>query len=148
MKKLTHTTDAGKADMVDVSGKPQQERTAIASGHITLAKSTLELIRENKIKKGRCPYGLGNRRDPGREEDLRSDPLVPPADDLKDQCNGHHGCNGRLRREFREMHRPDRDRDGGADSSFHRAATVYDMCKAVDKGMVIDRISLISKEKK
>jgi cyclic pyranopterin phosphate synthase len=52
MKKLTHVSDEGKANMVDVSVKPVQIRTAMARGHITLAGETIILIEENKIKKG------------------------------------------------------------------------------------------------
>jgi molybdenum cofactor biosynthesis enzyme len=52
MKKLTHVSETGKANMVDVSNKPDQVRVAKATGHITLNPETLELIRENKIKKG------------------------------------------------------------------------------------------------
>ena len=50
--KLSHTDKSGKATMVDVSVKPDQERTAEATGHITLAKATIVLIRENRLKKG------------------------------------------------------------------------------------------------
>jgi cyclic pyranopterin phosphate synthase len=52
MKKLTHVSEEGKAKMVDVSGKPDQLRTAIAKGHIRLDAATVKLIRENKMKKG------------------------------------------------------------------------------------------------
>src|ERR1039457_6358637 len=52
MKKLTHVSGEGKANMVDVSNKPEQLRIAKASGHINLNPETIKLIEENKIKKG------------------------------------------------------------------------------------------------
>ena len=50
--KLSHVDNLGKANMVDVSAKPRQLRTANAVGHISLSNETLALIRENKMKKG------------------------------------------------------------------------------------------------
>ena len=52
MSKLSHTNDKGKANMVDVGGKPDQERMASAEGRIFLKKETLQLIKENQLKKG------------------------------------------------------------------------------------------------
>jgi len=52
MKKLSHIGDDNRPSMVDVSGKPQQKRTATARGFIKLQPETLELIGDNKIKKG------------------------------------------------------------------------------------------------
>ena len=52
MKKLSHINEAGKAEMVDVGGKPEQLRQAIASGFIKLSAETIELIQKNQIKKG------------------------------------------------------------------------------------------------
>ena len=52
MNELTHTDDQGKANMVDVGGKPDQQRMARASGMIYLQAETIRLIRENQMKKG------------------------------------------------------------------------------------------------
>ena len=52
MKKLTHIDEKGKAKMVDVSQKPDQEREAVAQGFIRLQPETVELIRQSQIKKG------------------------------------------------------------------------------------------------
>ncbi|TSA30018.1 MAG: cyclic pyranopterin monophosphate synthase MoaC, partial [Bacteroidetes bacterium] len=51
-QKLSHTDSTGKANMVDVSNKTTQIRTAKAKGHITLSPETTTLIRENQMKKG------------------------------------------------------------------------------------------------
>ncbi|MFT3895789.1 MAG: cyclic pyranopterin monophosphate synthase MoaC [Anaerolineales bacterium] len=50
--KLTHIDEQGHAKMVDVSDKPDTERTAIARGEIQMKKETLDLIRAGQIKKG------------------------------------------------------------------------------------------------
>ena len=52
MSELSHINKDGKANMVDVSAKPEQVRTAKASGFIELQKETIKLIQENLIKKG------------------------------------------------------------------------------------------------
>ena len=52
MKKLSHTDEEGKANMVDVGHKPDQIRTAKAEGKIKLQPGTVKLIRENQMKKG------------------------------------------------------------------------------------------------
>jgi len=49
---LTHTTDAGEAQMVDVGDKPDTARRAVASGHIELRPSTVEAIRDDEVGKG------------------------------------------------------------------------------------------------
>ena len=51
-KSLSHVDDQGKANMVDVSSKPLQWRTSRACGHITINREAIELIRENRMKKG------------------------------------------------------------------------------------------------
>ncbi|HAN78478.1 MAG TPA: cyclic pyranopterin monophosphate synthase MoaC, partial [Bacteroidales bacterium] len=52
MNQFSHIDDKGKANMVDVGNKPIQTRTAVAEGRILLSKETIELIKENSLKKG------------------------------------------------------------------------------------------------
>ena len=52
MSDLSHVDDTGRAKMVDVGHKPPQRRRAIASGEISLAPATVELVRDNQMKKG------------------------------------------------------------------------------------------------
>ena len=49
---LTHTDDEGTAEMVDVGGKPDSERRAVARGSIHLTPSTVDAVRDNDVKKG------------------------------------------------------------------------------------------------
>jgi cyclic pyranopterin monophosphate synthase len=148
MKKLSHTTEAGKADMVDISGKPMQERTAVALGHITLAKITRDLIAENKMKKGDV---LTIAEIAGIQGGKRTSDLIPLCHplmiskisvtvtlDATGVCvESFAKCTGQTGIEMEAL-----------TAVSIALLTVYDMCKAVDKGMVIDHVSLISKEKK
>ena len=52
MSKLTHTDEEGRASMVNVGAKPDQERIAKAKGRISLNPETVRLIRDNQVKKG------------------------------------------------------------------------------------------------
>lgn len=148
MKKLTHTDDKGKAKMVDVSQKPDQEREAIASGFIRLQPETVELIRQNQIKKGDV---LTVAEIAGIQGAKRAGELIPLCHPLQlwkieVKCtlveNGVQAecttlCIGKTGVEMEAL--------TGVQVAL---LTVYDMCKAVDKEMVIDDIRLISKTKK
>jgi len=147
MSKLTHTGSDGKAVMVDVTGKLMQVRTARATGHITLAKETIRLIRENLVKKGDV---LTVAEIAGIQGGKRTSELIPLCHPL-----------GITKMEVKAV----LDNTGVSVSSMARCTgqtgiemealtavsvallTVYDMCKAADKGMVIDSISLVSKTK-
>jgi cyclic pyranopterin monophosphate synthase len=147
MKKLTHVSETGKANMIDVGHKPVQLRTASAKGHISLAKETIELIRENKMKKGDV---LTIAEIAGIQGGKRTSELIPL-------------CHPLLITKIEVTARP--DNTGVTAESVAKCTgqtgiemealtavsvallTVYDMCKAVDKEMVIDEIRLIEKKK-
>ena len=65
--------------MVDVGAKPDTERLAIARGEVHLRPETVTLIRQGLMKKGDVLTVAQDRRDHGRQKDLRIDPAVPPA---------------------------------------------------------------------
>jgi cyclic pyranopterin monophosphate synthase len=144
---LTHTDDQGRASMVDVSAKPMQTREAVAQGFISLQSSTLDLIRQNGLKKGDV---LAVARIAGIQAAKQTQMLIPLC---------HQIPLSKVAVDF-EM------QDGGilitattktvaqtgvemeALTAVSLAAlTIYDMCKAVDKTMVISQIQLISKTK-
>ena len=54
MEDFSHVDDKGRARMVDVGAKPQQRRRAIARGQICLSAPTVELIRQNQVKRAMC----------------------------------------------------------------------------------------------
>lgn len=148
MKKLTHTDDKGKAKMVDVSQKPDQEREAKARGFIRLQPDTVELIRQNQIKKGDV---LTVAEIAGIQGAKRTGELIPLCHPLQlwkieVKCtlveNGVQAecttlCIGKTGVEMEAL--------TGVQVAL---LTVYDMCKAVDKEMVMEDVRLISKTKR
>ncbi len=147
MPKLSHTDSSGKANMVDVGHKPQQTRIAQASGKIFLQKETLKLIKENEIQKGDV---LTLAEVAGIQAAKQNSQLIPLCHSLlltkvEVKCTiGKDGvkaesmvkCIGQTGVEMEAL-----------TAVSVALLTVYDMCKAVDKVMVISDIKLLSKEK-
>ncbi len=145
--KLTHIDEKGKANMVDVAGKPQQTRTALAEGFIHLQAETVALIRENQMKKGDV---LTVSEIAGIQAAKKTSELIPLCHPimltkvsvkatLKE--NGVHvscmaKCIGQTGVEMEAL--------TGVQVGL---LTVYDMCKAVDKAMHIENVHLIEKIK-
>jgi cyclic pyranopterin monophosphate synthase len=147
MEKLTHTDSKGKAVMVDVGEKETQLRVAKATGHITLATETLSLIKDNLMKKGDV---LTVAQIAGISAAKQTSSLIPLChnivlDNVKvDVIPDISGvrvisevrCNGKTGVEMEAL-----------TAVSVALLTVYDMCKAVDKNMAIDNISLTEKIK-
>ena len=148
MKQLTHTDKQGKAVMVDVGDKEIQLRIAKASGHIALADDTLRLIEENLLRKGDV---LTVAQLAGICAAKQTSTLIPLChniviDDVKvDVSTDPTGitvksevrCTGKTGVEMEAL-----------TAVTVALLTVYDMCKAVDKKMIIDNISLTEKIKR
>jgi cyclic pyranopterin phosphate synthase len=145
--KLSHTNDKGKANMVDVGDKPMQHRTAIAKGRILLSEETVSLIRENELKKGDVLTVAEIAGIQAAKETSRLIPLCHPLQltkvEVKTQltetgvevfATAH--CLGQTGVEMEAL-----------TAVSVVLLTIYDMCKAVDKNMVISDISLIEKVK-
>ncbi|MEI6764346.1 MAG: cyclic pyranopterin monophosphate synthase MoaC [Bacteroidota bacterium] len=146
-KKFSHTDNKGKANMVDVGDKPPQKRIATASGFIMLASDTVKLIRDNEIKKGDV---LTVAEIAGIQAAKQTSSLIPLCHNLlltkvevscqleksgvraesSVQCIGQTGV---------EME--------ALTAVSVALLTIYDMCKAVDKKMVLSEITLKSKTK-
>jgi cyclic pyranopterin phosphate synthase len=147
MKNLTHTDKQGKAIMIDIGEKPVQTRIARAAGHISVAPATLDLIRENQLKKGDV---LTLAQVAGINAAKETFHLIPLChniilDSIKVQLSvGKNGvtavsevkCNGKTGVEMEAL-----------TAVSVALLTVYDMCKAVDKEMAIDKIELTEKVK-
>jgi cyclic pyranopterin monophosphate synthase len=147
MKKLSHVDAKGKANMVDVGHKPEQLRMATASGSIILAKETIRLIKENQLKKGDV---LTLAQVAGIQAAKQTASLIPLCHPLlitkvdvackltskgvtvqsKVHCVGQTGI---------EME--------ALTAACVALLTIYDMCKAVDKKMILGEISLLDKTK-
>ncbi len=147
MKKLTHTDKTGKAVMVDVGEKEVQLRIAKATGHIILAEETIGLIKDNLLKKGDVLTVAQLAGISGAKQTSGLIPLchnivldnvkVDVAIDSRGvRANSEVRCSGKTGVEMEAL-----------TAVSVALLTVYDMCKAVDKKMIIDSIVLTEKTK-
>jgi len=147
MSKLTHTDDKGRANMVDVSAKPQQLRIARAIGNICLLPETIELIKENQMKKGDV---LTVSEIAGIQAAKRTGELIPlchPLQLTKISVKASLTATGvQIESEVRCIGSTGVEMEALTAVSTS-LLTVYDMCKAVDKQMVIQGITLVEKTK-
>jgi len=146
-EKLSHINGEGKAKMVDVGNKPSQTRTAIAEGFIQLQKKTLQLIKDNQIKKGDV---LTVAEIAGIQAAKQSSQLIPLCHplmltkvavetEIKEKgvyVKGLAKCQGQTGVEMEAL-----------TAVNITLLTIYDMCKAVDKQMKMGDIQLIEKTK-
>lgn len=148
MKKLSHTSASGKAKMVDIGNKPDQERIAKASGFIKLQQATLELIRENQIKKGDVITLAEIAGIQAAKNTAQVIPLCHPLMLTKVEVT----CTFTEKGIKAESLIKTTGKTGVEMEALHAVSTalltIYDMCKAVDKEMEITTIQLIEKIKK
>ncbi|MEA2754479.1 MAG: cyclic pyranopterin monophosphate synthase [Aliidongia sp.] len=147
MTGLTHFDAEGKAAMVDVSGKPETDRVATAAGRITMQPETLALIRDHAVEKGdvlsvaRLAGIMGAKRTPDliplchplALSSVRVELKLAPEQDavlIEATCR----LVGRTGVEMEAL-----------TAVAVAALTVYDMCKAADRSMVIGEIRLTHK---
>src|SRR6266511_3681260 len=149
LKRLTHIDARGQASMVDVSVKPVLFREAMARGEIRLQKRTLELIESHEIAKGNV---LATARLAGILAAKKTGELVPLCHPLPiTHCDVDFEIpknRDRIRITASAKIAAQTGVEMEALTAVSIAAlTIYDMCKAVDKRMVIGRIRLLSKTK-
>ena len=135
--------------MVDVSGKPVQQRTAVARGEIRMAKETLKLIRRDKIAKGNV---LAAARIAGIQAAKCTGDLIPMCHPLPiSHCEVDFDLpksGDRIVITASAKVTAQTGVEMEALTAVNLAAlTIYDMCKAVDKKMRITNVKLISKTK-
>lgn len=148
MTKLTHFTANGEAHMVDVGEKSSTFREAIAEGYISMQANTLALIIEGGHKKGDV---LGIARIAGIMAAKKTADLIPlchplmlskvnidlsaDKETLRVYCRTTVACSGQTGVEMEAL-----------TATQIALLTIYDMCKAVDRGMVIDSVRLVEKK--
>jgi cyclic pyranopterin phosphate synthase len=145
MNKLTHLDEHGKARMVDVGGKPATARMAVASGRIRMAASALAAIREGEVPKGDV---LAAARIAGIMAAKKTGELIPLCHPLAlDAVTVDFAFeDGALRATARASLTGKTGVEMEAMTAVSIALlTIYDMAKAIDKGMIIDEIRLIEK---
>jgi cyclic pyranopterin phosphate synthase len=145
--KLTHLDSRGDARMVDVGGKPVSERTAVAQGAVRMSKAAFDLVASHGTEKGDV---LSVARLAGISAAKRTAELIPLCHplgldlvtvdaELDDRLPGVRICatakvTGRTGVEMEAL-----------TAAAVACLTVYDMVKAVDRGMVIEDVRLVSK---
>ena len=146
--RLTHLDQRGTARMVDVSGKAVQAREAVAAGTICLQPATLRLVQTNRIAKGEV---LNTARIAGIQAAKRTGELIPLCHPLALTHLEVQLKPGRGRIDITATARiaaPTGVEMEALTAVAVAALTIYDMCKAVDRTMVIGEIRLVSKTKK
>jgi cyclic pyranopterin phosphate synthase len=144
---LTHFDAAGQAHMVDVGGKAATARRAVTRGRIVMQAATLELIRRGDAKKGDV---LGIARIAGIQGSKRTAELIPLCHPIAltrvaiefaiDEeasaidCTATAECVGQTGVEMEAL-----------TAVSVALLTIYDMCKAADRGMRIENIRLLEK---
>jgi cyclic pyranopterin phosphate synthase len=147
VNELSHTDETGKARMVDVSHKPDQLRIAVASGFISLSPETVKLIRENQLKKGDVLTVAQIAGIQGGKKTSELIPLCHPLQITKIDVMTKLGDNGVSVTAEARCSGPTGIEMEALTAVSVALLTVYDMCKAVDKEMVIGEVRLVEKRK-
>lgn len=148
MTKLTHINDKGQAHMVDVSGKATTERTAMAEAIVRLKPDTLAMVLDGSSPKGDV---LAVARVAGIMAAKKTSELIPlchplPISAVTVLCEPDEAeCIIRVLATVRVTGTTGVEMEALTAASV-AALTIYDMLKAVEKGIVIDGIKLLSKE--
>jgi len=151
--KLTHIDESGQARMVDVGHKPVTAREAIAEGFITLRRETIEAIAEDRVPKGEV---LGTARVAGILAAKRCGELIPlchplPVESVEVDFDvpelepaGDQPVRVRIKAVARITAKTGVEMEALTAVSV-AALTIYDMCKAIDRQMVIGDVRLVRK---
>ncbi len=147
MSSLTHFDEAGQAHMVDVGAKAATHRVALAAGRIRMLPLTLDLIRAGSTKKGDV---LGVARIAAIQAAKKTSELIPLCHPLPitrivvdfaiDTTASAVDCTARV-----ETHGQTGVEMEALTAVQIGLLTIYDMCKAVDRGMVIEAVRLLEK---
>ena len=147
MKRLTHVSSDGKAQMVDVSAKPMSKRRAVAAGKIRLQRETLDLIKNDRIAKGNV---FATARIAGIQAAKQTAQLIPlchtlPLGEVKiDIVTSNQSAN--VKCTAQTVAQTGVEMEALVDATV-APLSIYDMCKAVDKDMQIYDVLLIEKTK-
>ena len=145
--KLTHFDEEGRSRMVDVSKKKVTKREAIAKGSVFMKSETLRLIKNQKISKGDV---LGVAKIAGIMGAKRTSEFIPMCHPLSiDAIDINFNMDEKEKRIDIEARVRVEAKTGVEMEALTAVAisalTIYDMCKSVDKGMVISDICLMEK---
>ena len=147
MKKLTHIDELGRPKMVDVTEKPDTQREAVAKGMVRMQTSTFDLLKRGEMPKGDVLTVAQLAGIMAAKQTPHLIPLCHPVliGDIEVEFNLDEGnstveitttakSTGKTGVEMEAL-----------TAAAVAALTIYDMCKAVDRGMKIDNIRLVRK---
>ena len=146
-KQLSHVGADGRAQMVDVSSKPMSKRKAVAVGKIQLQRATLQLIAKDQIAKGNV---FATARVAGIQAAKQTANLIPlchtlPLGDVKiDIVTSNEGAEVTCSAQTVAQTGVEMEALVGVTVAL---LAIYDMCKAVDHGMIISDVKLLEKTK-
>ena len=145
-KKLSPLDSAGRARMVDVSAKRVTARRAVAAGEVTMLPATLRAISDSRLPKGDV---LAAARIAGIQAAKRTHELIPlchalPLDSVEVEFALRTPQTLAIRSIARVSARTGVEMEALV-AVAAAALTIYDMCKAIDRGMEIGRIRLLEK---
>jgi cyclic pyranopterin phosphate synthase len=146
-KKLSHLGARGEAHMVDVSAKPETERAAVAEGRVVMARKTLDIVRKGNAKKGDV---LGTARIAGILAAKRTHELIPLCHPLAiSQIEIDIVADAELPGVTVTARVKVAGKTGVEMEALTAVAvaclTIYDMVKAVERGLRIEGIRLLAK---
>jgi cyclic pyranopterin monophosphate synthase len=144
---LTHFDNAGQAHMVDIGDKSVTRRVGIAGGTITMRAETLELILAGNAKKGDV---LGIARIAGIQAAKKTSDLIPLCHPIALTRVTVDFESDRVNHQVHAVARVECEGKTGVEMEALTALqiallTIYDMCKAVDRGMIISNVRLMEK---
>lgn len=148
MSELTHLDESGAARMVDVGAKPITQRLAVAGAQVRMLPATLKLLREGSHKKGDV---LAVARVAGIQAAKKCSDLIPLCHPL--MLNSvdvsfeldDDACGVSIQAMCKVDGKTGVEMEALTAASV-AALTIYDMCKAVDRGMEITRVTLLEKQ--
>ena len=144
--RLSHIDEAGRARMVDVGLKDVTERVAVAVGTVVMKPMTLRRIQTGNIAKGEV---LAVARVAGIMAAKRTHELIPlchplPIDAVNLDFRAHRGGRLEIRATAKVSGKTGVEMEA-LTAVAAAALTVYDMCKAIDRGMTITDVGLVEK---
>jgi cyclic pyranopterin phosphate synthase len=147
MKKLSHINSKGKAEMVDVSEKEISTRTAEAYAEVKVSKEVFDAIKNNSVKKGDV---LSIAKFAGIQAAKKTSELIPLCHNIFiSKIDVELKLNPKKKtvkiKSFAKTTAQTGIEMEALTAVSVAALTVYDMCKAIDKSMIISEIKLLSK---
>ena len=143
---LSHVSESGEANMVDIGGKLESTRIAVACSVVRMMPATLKAIIDNQIKKGEV---LAVARVAGIQAAKKCADLIPlchplPLDKVNILIEPMDATKIKITCEARVTHKTGVEMEALTGCSV-AALTIYDMCKALDREMVIEETCLLEK---